>query len=228
MTLQERILEALGEKALKPRVLYQVLSGENSAAVDAAVSGLMRRGSITLELGHYERARNPVPAPRNTLEPAPAAAVRLSARPSREGPVAATPASAPIPVAQQCKRCGAPKLIEEFARSNLPSGGYLKTCKACMRLATGRRKTAAVVITGKDGVGPLIEIARSPSNEPVKQEAATTPGRMTFSPTLLETLIELQRAKAETVMALQSRLTMVREELAAIEEVVRMATGREA
>ncbi len=60
MTLQERVLEALGEKALTPRTLYAALSGELASAIDFALGALMKRGAVTLELGHYHRTNSGV------------------------------------------------------------------------------------------------------------------------------------------------------------------------
>lgn len=94
VTLQEKILEALGERALPGCALYQALSGENAAAVDVALGQLMKRGLVTKELGAYQRAnhRGPVPAPVPTPtpaapkpapRPAPAASTALTVPPAR-------------------------------------------------------------------------------------------------------------------------------------------------
>lgn len=126
MTLQERVLEALGEKALKPQALYGAMSGENITAVDAALQALLKRGAVSFELGHYQRSglASKVVVKVEAPRVAPATSMPQPAQPRRGRPPSPT---------RCCKRCGIDKPIEEFPDSNLPGKGKLRTCRACMR-----------------------------------------------------------------------------------------------
>lgn len=65
MTLQERVLEALGERALTPKALYLAMSNDSAPAIDCALGALMRGNYVTFELGHYQRTKRKMPTPKS-------------------------------------------------------------------------------------------------------------------------------------------------------------------
>lgn len=89
MTLQEKILEALGERALPGRALYQALSGENAAAVDVALGQLLKRGLVTKELGAYQRAKHRGITAAAANPPAPVQPTKAVPAPQKAAPATA-------------------------------------------------------------------------------------------------------------------------------------------
>jgi hypothetical protein len=189
MTLQERVLEALGEKALKPQALYSAMSGENVTAVDAALQALLKRGVVSFELGHYQRSGLTSKVVVAKMEATPAALAPASPL-VRRGP------GRPPNPTRCCKRCGVDKPLEEFPDSNLPGVGKLRTCRACMRRLHSER-------------------GGRPPKEKATETAPTTLARqpITVSARILKALEGRQMELAAAIEAAESDLASKREEL---------------
>lgn len=216
MSLQTRILEALGDNPLRPHSLHRAMAGESSAGVEAALSGLLKAGIITFELGMYQRARNVSVATVTGRDRGnPVAAAAIAALRAAPKPVPAPAAAAPL-ATQRCKKCGEEKLLSEFQPSNLGGGIYLKTCKRC----AGRKPNVAI-----SDAAPVSTRAQEASKP---QSSPSAPRKITFSSGLISRLIEQQRSLAMSVQILQDRLAMKRQDLLDIEELVRIATQKEA
>lgn len=133
MTLQARILEALGEHALKPRALYEALSTDSPAAIDCGLGALLRARKVSLEFGFYQRrdkrAQLTAASTESTHEAAPESPQQTVTVPVVADSKADSKAD---PEMQRCRRCTIRKLLTDFPLSNLGNGSRLKTCTACM------------------------------------------------------------------------------------------------
>jgi hypothetical protein len=154
MTLQERVLEALGEKALKPQALYTALSGELASAIDFALRGLMKSGIVTLKLGRYQRAR------------------LGSHRSLSQTPVSQQPQDA-RDEQRRCRRCKTWKAVAEFA------GDAARICASCKRPSGRPPKNrlsvdaaAAVLAKPKQQITVSARILQALQNRQVELAAA--------------------------------------------------------
>lgn len=255
MTLQERILEALGEHALEPASLYKAMSGDLASAVDFALRGLLKTCQVTFELGRYQRASTRGKMRAESTSPAAPAGPLAKPTPSSPAPVAAAPARQGEPATKRCRRCGErkpltefpsfqsrgckacvkrigrpsaktrccrrcglEKPLEEFQESNLGTG-KLRTCRSCMRVLSRRRDVAdksARTVTAAPVV-PLASIEAAKADIPPSR-------KITFSAALRARLVERMRIKAEELQIACRHVAALREELADIEELVRMAS----
>lgn len=231
MTLQERILEVLGEKALPPAMLYGKLKGESAALVDAALSALMRNGAVTRELGHYQRGKAGKP-------PAPSSAAQNGSAPKERTVVVSIDSKRdvepPSPIDQLSSR---EREIFELINSGLKSievAQRLGVSKGLVsfHLCNARKKLGIKVRCGAPGGArpsapkPALAAA-APGAKPTTVGAAAIRKRPTFSPDLIARLVARQKAKAEEVQAHCDRLSLARQELADIEEMVRIATAKD-
>lgn len=178
MTLQERILEVLGEGALDGKALYRNLSGELPSAVDFALRGLMRDGKVKQTDGVYLRPD----------------IVRVIEHPAVIELVAAVYGAPPVPITVKCRRCKSPKPLEAYGMDR--DGLRIKTCLVCR---------AAMQ---------------------VKRPKLVVGDRQTFPPSLIARWIERQTQAAKRVQAACEALSAARQELADIEETVRIMTTR--
>jgi DNA-binding CsgD family transcriptional regulator len=123
MTPAEKILEALGEKALQPRALWAALKNEQPAAIEAALSMLQRSGQITFELGHYQRG--------NVKKPLPPPSALISIPQRLETVVVDAHEPPPLkrasPGRRYCPRCRKVKASAEFA------GPGARACEGCAK-----------------------------------------------------------------------------------------------
>ena len=250
MTLQERVLEVIGQKALTARALFQALTGEQPAAIECALTGLLKQGVITLELGHYQLSRltRLKPQVSSSVVPfvprMPAVTVApVGSEPSAKG----RPARRTKELTQRER-----EVVEMIGRGMTSSmiGQQLKTAKgnvdywrwnACRKLGL-HGKTELIAWLKDHSLPPAISspaakeptVASAAVKAPLKLQGTTfaeekpNGRRITFSPDLSARLVELQRSKAMTLQAALDRVSFLRQELADIEELVRMATQKDA
>lgn len=185
LTKREREVYDLAEQGLTRRQITERL-GVSANVVSTHLSNARNKLGVKAKLGAPSRQRRSVPAP--------SAAVRLTAAPSREGAEAATVGVE----TRRCQRCRNQKPLERFRPSSLGDGSRLWTCDDCV------------------GSG-------SASNERAKGEVSSV-RRPTFSTDLKARLIELQRRKAEELQAACEHVSALRQELADVEEMTRIVT----
>ena len=136
MTLQERILEVLGEGALDGKALYSNLSGELPSAVDFALRGLMRDGKVKQTDGTYLRPD----------------VVRVIEHPAVTELMAAVYGAPPVPITVKCRRCKSPKPLEAYGMDR--DGLRLKTCLSCQATTAAKRSNTVPVVIPKRTFSP--------------------------------------------------------------------------
>lgn len=250
MTPQEKILEALGERALTGRALYQALSGENAAAVDAALSQLLKLGVVTKDLGHYQKAQRRAAVQPGA--PAPAKPVpRLAAAAKAVAP-AELVRSAPAKAVSESTRETAALSPRERAVYELAQKGYrrseimgqleisanaVSTHLSNARLKLGARGAiSALTRESKPAPAAAARVSAAPSREGAEVATAgaapsievgkreVPPPAPRYSPDLRARLIQVQQAKAEELLWLQKLVDAARQELRNVEEMVRMVS----
>lgn len=159
MRLQERILEALGEHALKPRALYDALSPASPAEIDCGLGALRRARKVSFELGFYQRTEYPRGSPPTGEQALPPAASTAT--------IAA--AGGPETAMRRCRRCGHPKPLAAFPLSHLGNGSRLKTCDTCMQSIVkrprGPRKKIGAVAVAPPIPSAIVERLLKPLHE---------------------------------------------------------------
>lgn len=121
-TLEDRILTLLADQGSVPaRDMGRWLSGIDRGALDAALTGLMRRNRVTLVLNHYS----------------------LTSKLVAHVPTAAEEVAAALnPSERRCKgKCGAVKPLEEFHKNPSCPGGRDTTCKTCRQERKSERRS---------------------------------------------------------------------------------------
>jgi hypothetical protein len=219
MTLQERVLEALSDYTLSPKQLYAHLVNESAGAVDFAIRGLVKDGKIALVDGYYRRTG---PASERVLAEGDNV---LTVTHVKGGTVMGgvivpadsqytTPAAAAAPL-RKCRRCQTPKPITDFPLKSTQGTSRLQTCQACWDYEAERalKLKTAKMPASLPGVAELVQ--RAMVRKP------------TFSPDLVCRLIEKQSAAAKALQVACDEVQVRRQELADIEELVRIATSRE-
>lgn len=220
MTLQDRILEALGANGLTPKQLYAHFASDLATAVDFAIRGLVKDARMALVNGVYQRmvAAEHVVVDGDlivTVGPLVPMAVQSGPviAPIAPGPATAVLAShAPM---RKCRRCQKSKPLTDYALKSPSGTSRLLTCQRCWDDEAQRalKIEAAKAVPSLPGVTELVRRA-----EPDR--------RMTFSPDLVCRLIERQAMAAEELQKACERVQFWRQELADVEEVVRVATAR--
>jgi len=242
MRLQERIFEALGLNGLTPKAIYQHFATDPAAAVDFAIRGLVKEGRIALVNGVYQRPRSAAPEVEHVvmegdtvvtatnltivdggevkegvalITVTASEAVAIAASESRQpagyrGPV---PDGA-VPI-RKCRRCQAPKPLTDFPLKGTTGAARMMTCRTCWDYEAERalKAKAAKAHPSLPGVTELVR----------RTESDRTPQ---LAPDLVVRLIERQSAAAKALQVACDEVQRRRQELADIEAVVRMVTGR--
>lgn len=238
MTLEERVLEVLTERPLRRPAIFGCLIDDSRAAVDQALVGLVKRRKIEMVDGFYRRA----PEPPSSTTVSIAVASRNGPPRKPDGKVAArrsvdmlTPRQREIFDLFESGLANA----EIAARLNL-SIGCVKSqlSNARQRLGQSPKSAPSVVVPtsaapSPEDADPATVGAAQPSNELPKGEvrapATVVPlkpvRRITVSPGVRARLIEQQREKAEAVQMYCNLLAEARQELADIEEIVRIVSA---
>lgn len=234
MTLQERILEALGERAVPCQAIYRTLKGDQPCEIDLALSALLKRGAITRELGHYQRGK---------------VRVKLAPEPQKPAPPTVQKPADVVPID--------PKGQELTARErevySLAVAGF--RCREIMKqlglsapavsnhLSNARRKLGIPKSSGASNPAPSAAaplsaapssegaepatVGAAPSSNPKPKEEVPAPRKVIFSPAMTTWLIEEQRYTAELLQLAHGKVDQLQERLANLEELVRMATQKE-
>lgn len=239
MRLQERIFEALGLNGLTPKAIYQHFATEPAAAVDFAIRGLVKEGRIALVGGVYQRPRPAVEdivMEGDTVVTATNLTI-VDGGEVREGVVVITVTASeaaaiaasesrltagyrgPVPVTdiptRKCRRCQHPKPLTEFPLKSPSSTARITTCQACVDYENERalKAKAAKASPSLPGVAELVRKA-----EPDRAPRAP--------PDLVCRLLERQGMAAKALQVACDEVQRRRQELADIEAVVRIVTGR--
>jgi DNA-binding CsgD family transcriptional regulator len=223
MTLQERIQEALGEKAVPRNAIYGLLKGDQAASIDGELSMLLKRGAVSFELGCYQRInghehplRQPVPQAPAPLTPHRQLVVSNGLTP-RESQVFELIKSG-LTHAEVAQRLGSSvNSVSQHLSAARAKLGIV--ARAGRPVGSGRER---VEHTGPSA--PIVVPVQAPAPPVEVPKIDIEPRRITFSPDLIVRLVELQRSKAMTLQTLLAMVTMVQQELADVEEIVRMAT----
>jgi hypothetical protein len=223
MTLQERVLEALGANGLTPKQLYARMATDSPVAVDFAIRGLVRDNRMTLADGYYRRVGAPqvehvVMEGETVVTATPITIVDSGNGGGGMAVVTVTapePATAavvtPVPM-RKCRRCQTSKPITDFPRRGPSTTARIMTCQACVEYEEGRALR--------------LEAAKKAPSLPGVTELVQKPGKYTFSPDLVCRLIERQALAAKKLQEACDQVQYWRQELADVEAVVRVATAR--
>lgn len=191
VTLQERVLEALGEKALKPQALYTALSGESPSGIEDALRDLMKRGIVSLALGHYQRA--------------------VGARKSAATPIAQVPLpSAALPAQTQNKEL----TKREREIYELVEGG-LTAEEIAKRLGTTRSNVYAhsCVARKKLRATPSLRASKSKPREVPVTGAPVPKQSVVISTRIIQAFEGHRRELTAAIEALEADIASKREEL---------------